>query len=305
MRRLTPLLLLAGFLSGGLLSGPALADVVHLKDGRKLEGSVIHEGNTLIVRHSLGSAHVHMSDVLKIEETADRWDELERLRKQLSSGDADDRYRFAVWAREHGFPQEAKRAFLSVLRLDLDHPGARAALGYVLHEGRWITRADQKRLEGFVRDEDADEWVKPEELAKREAQRKAEHKARASARIAAKKAEKEAKRAAREAKRQARRERVIARQQAIARARAWDRATSVPLSGPSWSGWTRSALLYPYGWGGTCNGYQPFVNRGIVRGRNGYGYNRRGVTYRRRGIGTQVQGNYSGSNWGLRWRIGY
>ena len=303
MRRLTSPLLLAGLL--GLLftaSSAARADVVHLKDGRKLEGSVIHEGETLIVRHALGSAHVHMSDVLKVEETADRWDELERLRKQLAAGDADDRYRFAVWARSHGFPQEAKRAFLSVLRLDLDHPGARGALGYVQHEGRWITRADLKRLEGFVRDEETDEWVKPAELAEREAERKAERKARAAARIAAKQAEKDAKRAAREAKRQARREQVLARQRAIARARAWDRATSVPLSGPSWSGWSRSALLYPYGWGGTCNGYRPFVNRGIT---SGYGYNRRGVTYRRRGIGTQVQGRYDGGNWGLRWRIGY
>ena len=60
-------------------TGLALADVVHLKDGRTLEGSVTREGDTLVVRHRFGEARVEMSDVLRIEDRPDAWDELDLM----------------------------------------------------------------------------------------------------------------------------------------------------------------------------------------------------------------------------------
>ncbi|MGE0712479.1 MAG: hypothetical protein AB7N76_01370 [Planctomycetota bacterium] len=286
--------------------GAARADVVHLKDGRTIEGSVTREGDTLIVRHKLGSAHVLAADVERIEETSDRWDELERLRRQLQNGTADERYRFAVWAREHGFPADAKRAFLSVLRLDVDHPGARAALGYVQHDGRWITRDDEKRLRGLV--EDKGEWVKPEEKAKREAERKAKAQAAREARLKAKEEAKLARVKELEREREERREAARERELQLARDRAWERAAaSIPsgstTGGSGWYGYsTRSALFYPYGRGGTCNGYRAYVQPRYPAG-TPYPYSGNGVYYRRSGVG--LNGQYNGGNWNLRWRIGY
>jgi hypothetical protein len=286
-------------------AGFAHADIVHLRDGRVIEGSLIREGDTIIVRRKLGSIHVHASDVLRIEETADRWDELERLQRQLGNGTADERYRLGVWSREHSFKKQAKRAFLSVLRVDLDHAGARAALGYVRHDGRWITRSDKLRLEGLVEHEG--QWLKPEAKAKLMAAQKAKAQAAREARVKAKEDAKLERRERREAKREARRERNRERQLELARARAWDRVTSTPYRNQSWYGYRTGSVLYPYGRGGTCNGYRPYVSpayRGYQSNRSrGYQYNRNGVYYRRSGL--RASGSYKGGNWGLRWRIGY
>lgn len=283
-----------------LLAGaPALADVVHLRDGRSLEGSVIRAGDSLIVRRKLGSSHVHLSDVLRIEETTDRWDELERLRGELAHGTADERYRFGAWCRDHDFKEEAQRAFLSVLRLDLDHAGARAALGYVMHEGRWLTLGDKKRLEGLVEHEGA--WVTPEKKAKLVAAKKEEaRKARAARREAAE-AEKLARRQRREAEREAKREARRERAEEIARARAWQRVTSTRWTNWGGGGVWNQRVLYPYGFGGTCTtGYRPYG--AYLQPRWGRGTNR-GYSYRRYGV--QLNGSYSNGNTNLRWRVGY
>ncbi len=283
-----------------LSAAPVLADVVHLRDGRSLEGSVIRAGDTLIVRRKLGSSHVHLSDVLRIEETTDRWDELERLRGQLANGTADERYRFGAWCRDHDFKEEGQRAFLSVLRLDLDHTGARAALGYVLHEGRWLTRADKNRLEGLVEHDGA--WVTPEKKAKLVAAEKEAARQARDARREAVEADKLARRQRREAERLAKREARQERAQAISRARAWQRVTSTRWT--NWGGgggFNSGRVLYPYGFGGTCTtGYRPYGS--YVQPRWGRGVDR-GYSYRRYGV--QLNGNYSQGNTNLRWRVGY
>lgn len=285
----------------------AHADVVHLRDGRTLEGSVIRGKDHLIVRRKLGSVHVQLSDVVRIEETTDRWDELERLRADLASGNAEERYRFGAWCRDHEFKEEAQRAFLSVLRLDLDHPGARAALGYVLHEGVWLTLGDKKRLEGLVEFEGA--WVTPAEQQRLAAAKQEQIRQAREARVAARQARKEAQEAERLAKLEARRERA----QELARARAWARVTSTPWR--SWGGGggvVGTSVLYPYGWGGTCASYRPyqgdrrpFSQRGytFARGSDRRPFNQRGYSYGSYGV--QLSGAWSGGSSNLRWRVGY
>lgn len=287
----------------------AQADVVHLRDGRTLEGSVIRGKDHLIVRRKLGSVHVQLSDVVRVEETTDRWDELERLRSELADGDAEERYRFGAWCRDHDFKEEAQRAFLSVLRLDLDHPGARAALGYVLHDGVWLTLADKKRLEGLVEFEGA--WVTPQEQQRLAAAKQEQIREAREARVAAREAERQARRDAQEAEREGKLEARRERAQELARARAWARVTSTPWR--NWGGGTSStSVLYPYGWGGTCTSYRPYQGDRRLYGQRGYPltfgsdrrpYNQRGYSYRSYGV--QLNGSYTGGNWGVTWRVGY
>ncbi len=289
------------------LAAAAQADVVKTRDGRRLEGSISRDGDVLVVRQRFGEARVPAKEVLEIVDTPDAWDELERLRRELSRGTAEERYRFAVFCRDHGFEDEARRAFLSVLRVDLDHPGARAALGYVQHEGRWITQADLNRLNGLVEHEG--EWVTPEEKAERE---EAAREAKRARREAAE-AEREAARAEREAEREAAREARRARREAyeaeVARARA---AAQVEAElarnrrgdrGPDdddallWSGRERRSVLGslygPYYYG--VYGRTPLWGCGGARRRVIYGRSSR----------VRVGGSLGGGSWQLRWQFGY
>lgn len=289
-------------------SSPTWADVVRLVDGRVLEGSVTPDGEYLVIRHRFGEARVHKSDVLKIEDTRDAWDQLERLRAELANGTADERYRYATFARENGFPAEAKHAFLSVLRVDLDHPGARAALGYVRHEGRWVTAADKNRLMGLV--EHKGDWVKPEEKARLQEVARKEAEERREAKDEAKRKKAEARLARKAAEREARRDRIAAYDAALDRERARrriadDYANESGYGLTSTRGYLYNGVIYPSGGFQTGGHCEPIRGpRGIAGWRcttPSYGYGRQ----YRRSYGTRLSGSYDGGKWGVRWRVGF
>ena len=216
-----------------VLAAPlASADIVHTRDGRQLEGVVETQGDVVVVMHKLGLMRIPLADVERIEETPDAHDELERQRAELAKGTADERYRFAVFARDNGFDDEALRAFYDVLRVDTNHPGARAALGYVQHEGQWVTLEDKFRSEGLV--PYRGEWIEPAERAKRIEAARAEREAKAEAKAEARRLAREERRERLEAEREERRERLaLAKEEArlaqleYAKARAQAEAEAV------------------------------------------------------------------------------
>lgn len=291
-------------------AAPARADEVRLRDGRVIEGSVLDDGDHLLIRRRLGEVRVPKADVTSVRETDDDFRRLERLRRELAQGNADERYRFAAACRDLGFEDEARRAFLGVLRLDADHPGARAALGFVRHEGRWVTLADKHRAEGLVEHRGA--WVTPAQKAELEREALARTEAERRAREEALAAREEERRAAREAERDARRERIRAYELELARARARERARAeadVPMlgtAGPAvvngvfvpgagistWGRWSVLGGGYP-GWGGAWPASPLCPTPGPRVRRVGWGF------------GTQVQGTHQGNGWQLRWRVGY
>jgi hypothetical protein len=313
------LALVALFLSAGAAS----ADVVRLRDGRTLEGIVSEEGATVVVRQRLGEVRVDRAQVQSIESTDDPADQLERLRKELAGGTADERYRYAVFARENGFEDEARHAFLSVLRVDAEHAGARAALGYVQHEGRWLTVDDRNRALGLV--QVRGEWITPAEKAAREREAQAAADKRREEREAAVAREHDRREAERVAERDARRERIAAYELALAKARAQERAAAEAeasgptyYTGPYYPG-SRNGVLgssYGYGYGGIgliggrsirtpygyagpvilggdgCQTYPPGGYRGPAGGYRGPGR-------------TGLSGSYSDGPVQLRWRLGF
>lgn len=284
----------AALLAGLALTSGARADIVTLNDGRVLEGSVTVSGTSVVVRQRLGEVRVRMEQVLRIVETVDPWDDLERLRKELAAGTADERYRFAVFCRDNDFQDEARRAFLDVLRVDTDHPGARAALGFVRHDGRWITGEDRNRALGLVEHEG--EWLTPDERARRVERARETAEARRAAKDA-ELADARAKRAAERAEeRAARRERALAFDRALARAEAQERALD------SYDDRRLSSGIYVPGvFGGRCRVittpwagmYRPPCP---VPGR--------GSSYGSR-IGSSVGGSYRSGKWSLNFRFGF
>ncbi len=221
MRILTALALL-------LAVSSVRADTVVMKDGRQLQGRSSIEGDQVVVKSKYGEVKVPKDDVLRIDREDDVYSQYARKEKELGNGTADERYQLGVWARDNKLDDEAKAAFLSVLKVDPDHAGARAALGYVKEDGRWVTEEDQMRARGLVKYQG--KWMTPAEKIKAETELQEKI---AKARADAKKAE-EDKRAANLAKLQAEREARLARIQAyeeeLARARARQQAEdeSVP-----------------------------------------------------------------------------
>lgn len=302
-----------------LLAGVALAsaasvaraDVVTLADGRVLEGSISTSGTTVTIRHRLGEVQVDRSQIVKVVETEDAWDALERLRSELARGTADERYRFAVFCRDEGFADEAQRAFLAVLRVDTDHPGARGALGYVRQDGRWITVEDRNRALGLVEHEG--EWITPDDKAKRLAEARevaAARRAEREAELARARAQRDAER---EEERVARRERAELYAREVVRERARQRALdSYERPGGIYSGYAGfpgNGLL-----GAGYYGYQGGIalpgggRLRVLTTPSGYGlFSPPCPVVVRRGYSSGVRGSgsYRGGSWSLNWRFGF
>lgn len=204
------------------VAGPARADTVVLVDGRQVQGRTREEGDELVVQQKFGEVRFPRAQVVRVVKEDDVYAQLERKQKELADGTADERYSLGVWCREKGLDGEARVAFTSVLRLDPDHAGARAALGYVREDGRWLTEDDRMRAQGLVKV--GARWMTPAEKVKLEADLAEK---REQAREAAKKAEEEkelARKKKAEAEREARAARIKAYEDELARARAQRRA---------------------------------------------------------------------------------
>lgn len=140
-------------------AGTALADEVVLKNGAVLEGLAKEEGDKVVVEMDAGSMTLKRSDVSLIRKVAGPLQELEaRLEKPL---DAEGNFQAATWAREKGLVARSTDLYRKVLLMNPDHEGARKALGYTKHEGRWLTEEELLEAKGYVRHEGR--WVTREE----------------------------------------------------------------------------------------------------------------------------------------------
>ena len=152
-------------------SGPLSADIVHLKNGGKIEGQVIKQTPTEIhIRTKFGSImKFPRSQVIRIEKKMNVWDEYEILRNKTKNTDAAGLFNLYHWCMKHGLKREAVRVLEEVLQADPDHEGAHRlkgevkiqgkwlnpdaarAAGFHLHEGKWLTHDKLMKARGFVR----------------------------------------------------------------------------------------------------------------------------------------------------------
>ena len=83
--------------------------------------------------------------------------------KKLDAKDATGHYVLGLWCRKNGLADEARLEFEKVVALDPDHEGARQALGYVRHRGRWLSRDEAMKAKGLVRHDG--KWILKEKAA--------------------------------------------------------------------------------------------------------------------------------------------
>ncbi|MBI4564370.1 MAG: hypothetical protein HY716_06725 [Planctomycetes bacterium] len=151
-------LLLLAFLTPSLA---ARADEVRLKNGGHIVGIAEVRGDQVTVEMPFGTATIPKTEVLEITPGRTILHEYrEKYAKMSESGDATGFYELALWAEREGVSRHWKPLLQRVLALDPDHAGARGRLGYVLHDGRWITKTEYLIATGHV--EFHGRWMKPE-----------------------------------------------------------------------------------------------------------------------------------------------
>lgn len=130
----------------------AAADEVLLTSGGKLSGIVRSEdAASVTVELGAGTVAVPRDQVKEIRRGSSALSEFyERAGRLKESKDAAAIAELASWARGKGLERHARRQFERVLQLDPNHVAARRALGFALHEGKWLTRTELLAATGHV-----------------------------------------------------------------------------------------------------------------------------------------------------------
>lgn len=152
----------------------AHADVIVMKDGRRIEGRVVSEtAATLEVATSLGTLVLQRADVVSIERGKTRRQEYDERRAAAKS--ADELHELGTWAEKQNMRREARECMQRAVELDPQHAAAHRWLGNVEYRGEWMKpeererrmRADREREmaeQGLVQHEGR--WVTQEEREK-------------------------------------------------------------------------------------------------------------------------------------------
>lgn len=163
----TPLVLAVVFAA----AASARADEILLSNGKKLEGKARREGDRVLVEVPGGSVALDAKEVQSITVGPTRED---RYKERLAAAPPKDvaaHVALADWCKAEGLPSHERKHLQAVLELDPDHAATRARLGFVRHDGRWMTDDEYHRARGFVKVKG--EWVSEDEIRIRESERRA------------------------------------------------------------------------------------------------------------------------------------
>ena len=144
-----------------LLAGTAAADVVHLRNGKTIEGTVTERGDKVAIKTRFGTITLSRSEVARVEKKAPIEAEFRARRAKIADDDVEGRFLLALWLDEKGHEAEARRELEAILKVDPDHRGAHYTLGHVRYDGKWMTESEAMIAQGYVRHEGR--WVTAEE----------------------------------------------------------------------------------------------------------------------------------------------
>jgi DNA repair exonuclease SbcCD ATPase subunit len=97
MRISAALAVLAAF----FIIAPAAADIIHLKDGRVIEGKTTDLGGSIRVEQKFGSIVIPKEDILRVEKKATAREMFTAKLAKLNTGDADACYELYLWAKSN------------------------------------------------------------------------------------------------------------------------------------------------------------------------------------------------------------
>ena len=147
-------------------SSTVWADVFVLRNGGRLEGELRNADESprrqYIVATAAGA--VVTLDAEQVEQRLGaRPVEQEYEKAALAAPDtAEGQWKMAVWCTEHGLPTQRKTHLERAIELDPECKEARAALGYIKEDGKWITRTEMLQSRGLVQHKG--KWLMPQEI---------------------------------------------------------------------------------------------------------------------------------------------
>jgi hypothetical protein len=178
--RARSILTLAAAVAWAAAASPAMADVVHLKSGKKFEGQVEDKGDTVVVRLESGSKFTFdRADVDRIEAKTPPWEVYAQKARALKSDDAAGHLELAKWCRDNGLASRMQKELEATIKADPDNAEARALLGHEKQGGKWLTREEALTAKGFVQVDGA--WLGPKEYAAYKQKKETEERARKAA----------------------------------------------------------------------------------------------------------------------------
>lgn len=160
-----------------MFAGASLADVLVMKDGRRIEGIVLEETATKVkLQTGLGILEFDRSKVESIERKKTKRQQFDE--RFAAAETAEELHELGLWAEGKRLRRQAKKAMEKAIVVEPDHAKARAWLGFVRYKDKWMTPLERDariaadeietmRARGLVKYEER--WVTPEELAKLEA----------------------------------------------------------------------------------------------------------------------------------------
>ena len=174
---LRKLAIIAAALSAIFLLTPVQADIVVLRNGHRLEGRVVDDGESVVVHTRFGTVKLDRANVERIIPSKTALDEhherVAELQKKITGekldGPAQGKlwYELAQWCQEKDLERAREDMLRRSIAADPDQSQARQALGFIRHQGAWITGAERHQALGLVKYKDR--WVTPE--ARNEAER--------------------------------------------------------------------------------------------------------------------------------------
>lgn len=155
-----------------LLTLPAsicIADIFHLSDGNKIEGTIIREiGDLVSIRDQDGQIiTIDRSQITRVEKKSTALDEYLKRSQKIKSEDLEAHRALAIWCQQKQLISQAQKHWKLVISIDPDHDEARSNLGYVWIGGDWYIKGSPeatKRREELTADPDVPVREIPEEL---------------------------------------------------------------------------------------------------------------------------------------------
>ncbi|MEW6744342.1 MAG: hypothetical protein AB1486_16430 [Planctomycetota bacterium] len=139
-------LLLGGLFLGGLLlalARAACADVVTMKDGRKIEGNIEkQDASEVQVKTPYGVIKLRRSEIERIELGDTPEDTFRKRYASVSKTDPGALFDLAMWCKEQRLKKEYRQLLDEILKLRPDHDGAHEELGHVRYDGKWFTKSE-------------------------------------------------------------------------------------------------------------------------------------------------------------------
>lgn len=155
---------LAFILAAALTAGPALGDVVHLKNGGMIEGQVMQTPEGVVIKLPAGEIRVSADAIARIEKKETPFEQYLKRSAAVKEDDPEAHYQLGLWAQAAGLKSQAREEFLKALALRPDHEGAHQALGHRRVEGKWVTPEQELEARGFVKRDG--QWMTPEAAAR-------------------------------------------------------------------------------------------------------------------------------------------